>query len=173
MSSVCHQYTRCSIPISSPQVFVHISPVVFTHVSPQGPGLLRCKLRGAGSGLGLLLEWVGAVLGVWSSCCGSAVGSQRTASVLESTLPLFEPMFFCIQGIQWLLWLFHNNVFFFYLSLQFTVSFARWKGIAPVTCVYVYAAELGGRLRALINWPAHLSTVLVLEQRPKCWPLPN
>jgi hypothetical protein len=55
------------------------------------------------------------------------VGPLSTVSGLESTLPLWELVLCPVQGIQWLFWLLHDELFSFlllsYLGVQFNVSF--------------------------------------------------
>jgi hypothetical protein len=73
-----------------------------------------------------------------------------TTSGSKSTLPCSELSLFHVHGTQWLLWLVHEEVFIppFHVGLQVNG--------APATCVYTYAAGLGGRLRTIASCPAYL-----------------
>jgi hypothetical protein len=63
---------------------------------------------------------------------------------------------------------------FFPFSILASILMFHWESevcIAPVTCVYAYAAVLGGRLITIVSWPTPFSDLLVLGKRPRCWAL--
>jgi hypothetical protein len=91
-------------------------------------------------------------LQVWRLAVGGwLVGSSSTACALESPLPVSEPVLFLVQGVQWLLWLVHDELFppISTLTSGYVFCFGSEGPIASVTCLYAYTARLGNRLRAL------------------------
>jgi hypothetical protein len=91
--------------------------------------------------------------------------SLSTACWLKSTLSLLEDVIYPAQEFSGCSSLsvisFPPLPFHLGLSLMFCL---RSEGrIAPVTCVYAYAAGLGGKLRAVASWSSHLSTLFELR----------
>jgi hypothetical protein len=89
---------------------------VFTHVSYQVPeltwwGCADVTWWGCSLLEQLLLEGGEAVAGLEVSSWGWLAGTSSTASALESTLPLSEPVFFLVQGVQWMFWVVHDELF--------------------------------------------------------------
>jgi hypothetical protein len=141
MSSVLRHYTGYSPSICGPQV--SLSLVVFTHVSPWGPGLPRYNLLGALDECSCWSE-MGQPRCVRSSLW-VAWASPSTAIVSESTLLFLEPTFFPVQGIQWLLWLIHSELYFPPLSTKesrLMLHLGREGQIATVACECAYTEGL-------------------------------
>jgi hypothetical protein len=154
---VLYQYTGHIPLISGPQI---LSTVLLLC-------LLTCPLRALGFAGVTWRGWFQSEFGQFQVCDVAIVGQLWvlwTHLVGYKALCSFHGLF-PLRGVQWLPWLVHKETLSPALSTYTStlmILLGSEESIAPVTCIYMYIPGLGGRLRALASWPAHLSALLVL-----------